>query len=132
MASLMAGTVMVPVNPIYTPGEMKHTLSITQPRIVFCSNKVLPKIKKLQEQMTFIEKIVVINRDWSLNGVQCMSDFVRNLLKRETILPQNFTPFNGDPKEQVALILCSSGTTGLPKGVMLTHFNLGTRMIQSR
>jgi long-subunit acyl-CoA synthetase (AMP-forming) len=29
-----------------------------------------------------------------------------------------------DVHEQIALILCSSGTTGLPKGVQLTQYNL--------
>lgn len=31
-----------------------------------------------------------------------------------------------DLKETVATILCSSGTTGLPKGVMCTHDNMGS------
>lgn len=40
------------------------------------------------------------------------------------------TKFNFNPKEDVAGILYSSGTTGLPKGVMLTHYNYVANMIQ--
>ena len=35
-----------------------------------------------------------------------------------------------DPKEDVAVMPYSSGTTGLPKGVMLTHYNLIANMSQ--
>nr|CAD7417083.1 unnamed protein product [Timema poppensis] len=35
------------------------------------------------------------------------------------------------PKEQVAFIFCSSGTTGLPKGVMITHHNVLSLIGQS-
>ncbi len=36
-----------------------------------------------------------------------------------------------DPKTQVVVLPYSSGTTGLPKGVMLTHFNLVTNVLQT-
>lgn len=35
-----------------------------------------------------------------------------------------FVPDSSNPEESVALILCSSGTTGMPKGVMTTHYNI--------
>ena len=39
-------------------------------------------------------------------------------------------PKNIDPKEDVLVIPYSSGTTGLPKGVMLTHYNLVANLCQ--
>ena len=36
-----------------------------------------------------------------------------------------------DPREDVAVVMFTSGTTGLPKGVMLTHYNLVANALQS-
>ena len=37
-----------------------------------------------------------------------------------------------NPKEDVILLPYSSGTTGLPKGVMLTHYNVVSNLLQFR
>lgn len=35
-----------------------------------------------------------------------------------------------DPKKDTAFLVYSSGTTGLPKGVMLTHYNIASNLVQ--
>ena len=57
-----------------------------------------------------------------------MSDTIQSVmaLQNDLSLPH----INMDPKEQVALLVYSSGTTGIPKGVMLTHFNLVANAVQ--
>src|SRR5699024_77390 len=37
---------------------------------------------------------------------------------------EDYTPIDVDPKEDLALLQYTGGTTGKPKGVMLTHYNL--------
>ncbi|KAG5895466.1 hypothetical protein JTB14_013381 [Gonioctena quinquepunctata] len=132
MASLFAGTIMVPVSVNYTPTELNHTLNITQPRIVFCSRRVAPVYLLLQKTMKFIQTIIVIDTDEHIAGTVSLNRFVSNHLKGREIRPCGFLPYDGDPRESVAYILCSSGTTGMPKGVMLTHSNVATRMLQAR
>ncbi len=51
------------------------------------------------------------------------------LLKEKCAL--NFRPLNINPKEDIAVIQYTGGTTGKSKGVMLTHFNIICNIHQS-
>lgn len=131
-ASIFSGTIMVPLNVNYTDQELKHTLNITKPKIAFCSKRVTQRYLKLKKEMSFLETIIVIDTDDVIEGTISMNEFVRSKMNGRTVTPHNFLPFDGDSMDSVAFVLCSSGTTGLPKGVMLTHQNIVTRLLQSR
>lgn len=53
------------------------------------------------------------------SGVDCLDDFTK-IMKPD----KAFEPLEDLAEKTVALILCSSGTTGLPKGVALSHLCL--------
>ncbi|KAG5881397.1 hypothetical protein JTB14_012013 [Gonioctena quinquepunctata] len=132
VAATYIGAILAPLNHYYIQDELKHALSITKPKIVFCSEEVADKFVELKEELKFLEAVIVIDTPEPVPGTEYLNNFVKNQLGGRKVLPYKFQPYNENAAEKVAFVLCSSGTTGLPKGVMLTHKNMATRDAQSR
>lgn len=116
---LAAGGTVTTINPLYTPRELNYQLKDARARFIFT---IPPFVERVQEALegTQVEEIFVIGE--AEGATPLMS-----LLQTQAPAPQ----VTINPKEDLAALPYSSGTTGLPKGVMLTHYNLVANIVQS-
>ncbi|XP_050085689.1 uncharacterized protein LOC126571319 [Anopheles aquasalis] len=123
-ATIMLGGTILPLNPSYTAGEMAHVLQLTKPWSIFASSKPLATIRAMRDHLPFVKLLVaLVGTQQTEHGPQLPSldeFFDRSPLHSLT----SFTPQPVRLKEQVAVMVMSSGTTGLPKAVQLTHHNV--------
>ncbi|MGI9068697.1 MAG: 4-coumarate--CoA ligase family protein [Pyrinomonadaceae bacterium] len=121
------GGISCTVNPLYTEQEIAHQLKDSGARFLVTVPQCLRKANAAAALATNIEEVFVFVEDGSdelLEGGGATP--FSSLLESQARAPEVVI----NPFEDVVALPYSSGTTGLPKGVMLTHHNLVANMCQ--
>jgi len=111
-AILQLGAVVAPLNVFLTERELEHIIKDAQPSLIVVSNELAKCVEK-----TNAEKPQIITQD-AIDITTPMPDTLPDIT-----IPQK------DPNE-LAVLLYTSGTTGFPKGVMLSSANALINTVQ--
>src|SRR4030066_526203 len=118
------GAISVPINIRLSPGEIAFILQDSESKILISDPMFQKQVDPIREKLSGIKKIL-----WTGDGIAAQEDrdlhYEKHLEQGNSdALPES--PITG---EDIAQIYSTSGTTGRPEGVMLSHKNVTTHAL---
>ena len=129
------GGIFIAFNPLYSAYELQQRLQNCTPKVFITLDIFVNKVKKIQEHMNvdhivitsvaselpaikkYLYNLITIGKRGSIEGSHSYNDLIKN--SENTRIKRTI-----DPKQDIAVLQYTGGTTGSPKGAMLTHQNL--------
>lgn len=126
-ATMRIGATAIPINPIYSPDEISYILHNSDAKIVIALDALLPLVEQAAPKFSLIEKYIICETTPDIGDkLAALPEEVKGLVLPFTqAVAQGGVPTTVSiTNDETAIILYTSGTTGHPKGAMLTHENL--------
>ncbi|MDX3229766.1 AMP-binding protein [Streptomyces sp. ME19-01-6] len=120
-AAARSGNVVAVVNPLLREEALLHTLSVSEARLAFVDAGLYARLAPVRERLRALREVVLIGpvAPRAHPDVPRLDDVLGNMKNRTLVGP----PGAVGP-DDVVCVQFTSGTTGLPKAVRLTHRNL--------
>jgi len=147
-AALKCGCTVVMLSPLSVERELEHIIKDSGLKTIVCLDLFWPRVENVWEKMG-LERVIVTSIKEYLPFPKSL--FFPLVLRRKgqhvkvpdrppilwfkDLLTESDPPFEPpriDPRKDVAVIIYTGGTTGVPKGVMLTHFAVLANTMQLR
>ncbi|MHA1951495.1 MAG: AMP-binding protein, partial [Candidatus Thorarchaeota archaeon] len=134
-ACMKIGAIHVPLSILHKTDDLLHEIKDSKSELVVCSYRRVPRVNDIKPQ-TAVKNVIYaptkIFPDYVIPEMEEISDpgyyLFEDLLKKHE---PHTEQVEINPKEDIALLPFTGGTTGVPKGTMLTHYNLTSNVVQT-
>lgn len=140
--SLKAGATLTPISPVYTSIEVKHQLEDSEAKSIVCQDFLYENVERAGAGLknvilTGIGEYLPLSK--RLAGKSVLGRYGKMEVPSQQVIesrgfyqfqklikkyPPNPPKIEINAKEDIAVLPYTGGTTGLPKGAVLTHYNL--------
>jgi len=135
---LELGAIATTLSPLYSPREIAHQLKDSGAKTLVCLDLLYEKVEKVRDEVGLKNVIITSAVDClpstgrlfgRLSGKALSTEittrqgllFFKDLIEK---YPPNPPKVEINPKQDLAALPYTGGTTGYPKGAMLTHYNI--------
>ena len=123
-AVVKIGVILVPINPLLKKHEVTHIVGDAGiVKAIIVHQRLLGELRRVLK-ITPIEKIIIIKREKEAADTIDFNELMNSAEPKPPKVDINI-------KEDLAFIIYTGGTTGMPKGVMLSHFNMMANVAQT-
>lgn len=149
--ALKVGATLTPISPVYTSIEVKHQLEDSQATSIICQDLLYDNVERTGLQLKHVvltgigdylslsarlRARNVLGRVYSQMEVPSAELTKRpgfhQFLELVKQYPPNPPKVEINPKQDIAVLPYTGGTTGMPKGALLTHYNMLSCQMQTR
>jgi len=144
-AILKAGGIVIPLNFMLKEEGLKYILDNAEVSIIITSPEFMPVINRLKLRLENLKQVIMVGKETpgTINFSELMGAGGSDAQGQEEAAAFGGTVPGGEPRlgqdkkvsgfspDDTAAILYTSGTTGHPKGVMLTHRNMISNLTSS-
>ena len=117
LGTLETGATIVPINSLLAESDVTHIVRETgNINLIFTHKANYRTIKKTRKQVA-VKHVILFGAEEAKDDAITLEEFIEGKIAKPPDV-------DIDPMSDIAALMFTGGTTGLPKGVMLTHHNL--------
>ena len=121
-----AGAILVPMNPLFKETEVEYEANDSGAETIIVSQPEYSNVAAIKKN-TKLKNIIIIEEKEEKPELPEETIGWSELIAKTRPNPPEYS---FKPKVDLAALVYTSGTTGLPKGTMLTHYNMVSNVIQ--
>lgn len=131
---LLSGATFSPANPLLSERELTHQLNDCGAKAVLTYDEFVHSIIAVRDN-TNLERVLITSDQEAIDrhpmDISPWGASVTSFMQLMADYPAQAPQLSLDPKKDLAHLAYTGGTTGLSKGVMLTHYNVVAAVLQS-